>query len=210
MSKKVAVVLKDREPFVIEAEDELNEYNKILSKYLSEDERKKSPINGLDFFSADVHNISGIVEEYSACHPYERNRDWSGPAILFQFDEEGNTVSLDDEHFELIKKRYGLQNKLLSPSQKINNFLNKYLKPEILNLSFGNFHSVISTADIADVLRREKDKGNINEIESILDSILVKSNETSEDQSALLNEYLRGLGVAIIKKQAEDMEWFTK
>lgn len=201
---RMVLVVKGKEPEVVEVGHDLKDYEDVLRNNLSEVEKSKSDVYGLDFFSPNVDGISGMVEEYSACHPYERNRDWHGPALFFEFDDRGKTISISDEKVEELKSVYALANRARSTSEKINNFLDTYHKePVVFNFSYGNMESISNTMDFADIILAERRDTAIKEIESVFDGIKEASNISGKSIEDHLTNYLIGLGKMVLRNQVE-------
>lgn len=207
---RMVLVVKDKEPQVIEVAHDFKEYENVIRKNLSKAEREKSDVYGLDFFNTDIDRVSGIVEEYSACHPYERNRGWHGPALFFESDDQGKTISMSDEKVEKLKSVYSLANKLRSTSEKINNFLDTYHKePVTFNFSYGNLESISNTMDFVDVILEERREESIKEIEAIFDSMVDLSKKNNVPIEEILTNYLIDLGKDIIIRQVEANPLFS-
>lgn len=207
---RMVIVVKGKEPEVIEIGHDLKDYEDALRNNLSEEEKKKSDVHGLDFFSPDVDMVSGMVEEYSACHPYERNRDWHGPALFFELNDKGKTISMSDDKVKELKEMYALANKAKSPSERINSFLGTYHKePVVFNFNYGNLQATSNTMDFADIILNERREGAIKEIEGVFDDIEIMSERSSISIEDCLTDYLIALGKDVLKRQAEANPMFS-
>lgn len=207
---KAVVVVRNEEPKVVEIEDNLDSYMRVLSENLTAGELLKSPVKGLDFFGVGIERIGGIVEEYSACHPYERNREWHGPALFTQIGDMGETISMDDEHIEILKERFALANKPKSTSDKINEFIKENTpEPEIFNVDHECHHGVLNTHDYIDMLLNETREDAIKEIEQVIDDVTTKALAENRPIKEVFNEYLKDLGKHIFIMNAVNNVFFV-
>lgn len=204
---KAVLVVKDKEPEVVEIERGLESYYKVLQKSLSEEELQLSPINGVEFFGIEgADNVSGMVEQESACYPYERNRTWHGPALFTEFDYEGQTVSMSEENIQKLLSKYSLENAIKSPSKFINEFLDKYARQEIHNYSYGIHEGILNTMDAADMLRGETDEIGIKEIESSFVNIVMTACNRGVLIEDVLTGYLKSINKDVFRQQVKDFE----
>lgn len=204
---KAVLVVKGKEPEVVKIQDNMRCYYKTIEEALTPEELALSPVYGLDFFSVEgLKNIAGMIEDESALYPYERNRSWHGPALFTEFDMEGKTISMSDENIDKLLKLYSLDNEIKSPSNFINEFLNKYAKQEIFNCEYKRHIATLSTMDAVDMIKREKDKEQINNIEQMLmfvrDKALVEETEISD----VLTNYLKSILEYDFEQQADEFD----
>ena len=82
------LVVKDEEPKVVSVQNgSYREYVKIINGALSDKEKEVATADSIDSFGVDVRNVVGYVESMSALHPYERNRQWYGPALFLEYND---------------------------------------------------------------------------------------------------------------------------
>lgn len=204
---KAVLVVKDKEPEVVEIRSGLESYCRVLQKSLSKEELYLSSVHALDFFSIEgFNNVSGMVEEYSACHPYERNRSWHGPALFTEIDDEGVTTTMSDENIKGLLSKYSLKNTPKSPSDFINRFLDKYARQEIYNFNHGIHVATLNTMDAVDMLLNETDEVRIKEIEKALVSVMRASFDADCRIETVLTHYLKHIGKEVFKQQAEEFD----
>lgn len=204
---KAVLVIKDKEPEVVEIRSGLESYRRVLQKSLSTEELMLSSVHGLDFFSIDgFNNVSGMVEEYSACHPYERNRSWHGPALFTEIDNEGVTITMSDETIEGLLSKYSLKNTPKSPSDFVNRFLEKHAIAEVYSFNHGVHVATLNTMDAVDMLLKETDEVRVKEIEEALMSVMKSSFEADCRIETVLNHYLKHIGKEVFKQQAEEFD----
>lgn len=204
---RAVLVVKGKEPCVVEVKDDLDSYLNLIKENLSDSEREKCEGYGLDFFSVNVDYVSGMVEEYSACHPYDRNRSWHGPALFTEFDMNGKTVSMSDKKIDELMKLFSLSNKPKSKSDKINRFVeNNTPEPRVFNVSYGIHQGVLNTHDYIDVILKEDRDVAIMQIESILESITRMAHMRGIEASSIFDSYLEDIGRHIFEEQAKSFD----
>lgn len=204
---KAVLVVKDQEPRIVEINDSFKIYLDIINKNLSDKEKDICIGQGVDSFSIGIQNICGWVEEYSACHPYERNRDWHGPALFIQFNDCGDTCDVTDDKFKEICHLYSLSKKAKSPSKKINDFVEAYgPDPEIFNVIYESNFGTLNILDYVDFILNRDDPEEVKFLEEV---ILEYIKEIASDNNITIKEafrrYLKELGEKIFKQQANQL-----
>ena len=206
---RAVLINVDEEPKVIMVNANRESYLKVIQDNLSHEERALCKGYGLDFFGVGLPNISGIVEEYSSCHPYRRNRTWHGVALFTQFDDEGVTVSMDDEHVEMLMNKFALSNKPKSPNDYINYFVEKYTpEPVIFNVDYDNIYATLNTLDYLDTILEETNEETLFYIEKTL-RVIELAAKTEEDVKADFSDLLKELGTELLKEQASSLDPFS-
>lgn len=204
---KAILIVKDHEPNVVEIENSRDAFIKIINESLSEKEKSLSECNGLDFFSSKINNIGGMVEEYSACHSYDRNRDWHGPALFTEQDESGKTISMKEDNIKAMIDTYSLDNySIKSPSKVLNEMLNKYGDAIIFNYSKGGHMAVLNTYDAKDILLRTRDKNIIDMFEKIFICIQLEARGDENKIKEDVTEVLKDVCIQIFKQQIAEYE----
>ena len=116
--KRAVLVVKGEEPRVVAFEGRgYDEYSDILRKVLSDKEKSIADFDSVESFGSGVSGVLGYVESFSAMHPYERNREWYGPALFVQYNIEGDSVNMSDENITKLTDMFSLKNELHSPSE---------------------------------------------------------------------------------------------
>jgi hypothetical protein len=208
---KAMVIVNGKEPELITIQNDLGAYREEINKHLTEDERAKGICEGLDFFNVGTRDIGGVVDEWSSVKPYARNRDWHGPALIFAYGVEGETVDLNDSQIEELKNKFALSNTPKSKSQFINDFMEKHHKePEIFNYSYGNIEATLNTSDYAQMVLEENRDEEIGYLEHIFNSMKNESSDTGVPVEEILNKWLKALGENVVRRQAEETPLFAK
>lgn len=205
----VVLVVKDKEPQVISLENgSIEEYKKVLSEALSEKERSLSDIDFIESFRLDIEYVSGFVEECSALHPYERNRHWYGPALFYQYDDGGNIVSMSDENISKVAELFSLKNKLASPSEYINDFIDKYAKSIMHPISIGSNHAILDTMDAADFLKKAKNPEDVAFVENALREIEQIAEKEDTPIEELFTKYLKEVNHFLFSQRIQESPLF--
>lgn len=202
---KAMLVIKNKEPKVISIkEGSYKEISNILKESLSDNERKIADFNGVESFCTGLKGVLGYVEEFSALHPYERNREWHGPAIFIEYDMEGHTISMSDENIFALKDMFSLDSAVSSPSEYINNFLDKYAQTITHNVSIGSKHGILNTMDAVNFLKSASNPDDIGMIISVFKQIedVAKKGEFSIEE--ILADYLKEMNVFLFSKSIKN------
>ena len=205
---KAVLVVKGKNPEVIEVKSVYDEYCKVLQDNLSDKEREVCPIvDGVDFFGIGMSGISGIVEEFSACHPYERNRNWHGPALFIERDQEGEVVSMSEKNIEDLMDMFDLDNVIKSPSQKINDFIKVYTpEPEIFTVEINGHVGTLNTLDYIDHILAEKDPEQIKYLEEVMEDMALRKLLQDIPVKTQFSKFLKAVGKEIFRIQTEEFE----
>ena len=201
---KAILIVKDQEPKVVEIENSLKSFMKVIDESLSEEERNLSNCNGLDFFRSNISNVGGMVEEYSACHPYDRNRDWHGPALFTEQDMNGETVSMSEENIKAMMEEYSLEkSNIKSPSDFLSRMLGKYGDSIVFNYSQGEHMAVLNTYDAKDALLRSKDEKTIALFERIFICMELEYKDDEKKKNEEITNILKDVCIQMFKQQIE-------
>ena len=197
------LVVKDEEPKVVSVQNgSYREYVKIINGALSDKEKEVATADSIDSFGVDVRNVVGYVESMSALYPYERNRQWYGPALFFEYNDEGESVDMSDENIETITNMFSLENQIISPSTYVNEFLDKYAKSEMHNASHGFVHTILDTMDAVTFLKQASRPEDVRYVEGVLKEIEMTAFTQGLDVSDVLTSYLKEINLFLFEQSA--------
>lgn len=190
--RRAVLVVKGEEPKVVVLNgDSYDEYANVLRGALSDNEKALSDVESVESFGSGIEYVLGYVESYSALHPYERNRQWYGPALFAEYNSEGYGVDMSDENIDKLMDMFSLENKISSPSSYVNEFLDKYAKSEMHNITIGHNHGILDTMDAADYLRKATEPEDVAIVEQMLKEIEAMAQLGVHNIEELVMDYLK-------------------
>lgn len=205
---RAVLVVKGKEPEVITVENDIKHFENAIKQALTKEELELAPFGGVDLFGVGVPRVSGMVEEYSACHPYPRNRNWHGPALFTEYDLEGRTISMTDEAIEQLKNMFALSNIPKSSSTYINSFVEKYRpEPVVFNVEYKGSLGVLNTDDTIDFMLKEDREGEIKTIESMLKKIELDCNACGADIKETFKVFVKDLSRHLFEQTINNNEF---
>ena len=208
--KRAVLVVKGEEPRVVTFEGRgYDEYSDILRKALSDKEKSIAEFYSVESFGSGIPGVFGYVESFSAMHPYERNREWYGSALFVQYDIEGDCVNMSDENIAKLTDMFSLKNGVHSPSNYVNEFLDKYAKSQMHNITIGSHHGILDTMDAADFLKKANSDEDVAFVEQILKDIERHSEEGEASVEELLTDYLKEINYFLFSKKVEEYNAFN-